>query len=66
MAAPSDSGGGAGGARGRAKRFLVMHAAAVPLGNRLQFLAGGFLLGVLTGRAVLVDMGELSQHFQGV
>jgi hypothetical protein len=41
-----------------------MHAAAVPLGNRLQFLAGGFLVGLLTRRAVLVDMGELSEHFE--
>ncbi len=39
---------------------MVLQAAAVPLGNRLQFLAGGFLLGLLTQRAVLVDMGELS------
>jgi hypothetical protein len=39
---------------------VVLQAAAVPLGNGLQFLAGGFLLGLLTQRAVLVDMGELS------
>ena len=30
-----------------------------------QFLAGGFLIGLLTRRAVLVDMGELSEHFTG-
>ena len=54
---------GEGGGGGH-KRFLVLHAAAVPLGNRLQFLAGGFLVGILTRRAVLVDMGDLSGYFE--
>jgi hypothetical protein len=49
---------------GREPRFLVLDAAGIPLGNRLQFLASGFLLAILTGRVVLADMGELSSFFE--
>jgi hypothetical protein len=34
---------------GAAKRFLVLEAGTIPLGNRLQFVASGAMLALLTG-----------------
>jgi len=52
------------GSDGESSRFLLLEAASIPLGNRLQFLASGLLFGVLTSRALVVDMGSLSVYFE--
>lgn len=52
------------GSDGESSRFLLLEAASIPLGNRLQFLASGLLFAVLTSRALVVDMGSLSAYFE--